>query len=53
MPAERNTRGHIFDGVNVTSDSAVFQLCDIEDPLLSRLARDPNVLSDNVTVSIA
>ncbi|THH20126.1 hypothetical protein EW146_g1148 [Bondarzewia mesenterica] len=33
-------RSHIFDGVTITKETAAFQLCDIEDPLLKEMIED-------------
>ncbi|KAH7105723.1 RNA polymerase III transcription factor IIIC subunit-domain-containing protein [Auriculariales sp. MPI-PUGE-AT-0066] len=46
---KRDTRSHIFDGLHLAGDSAVFQLIDIEDPMLKRLITDENALEDTVS----
>ena len=51
-PKKRDTRSHIFDGQSLTSETAVFQLCDIEDPMLMGIIRDPDALSDTCNVRI-
>lgn len=42
----RDTQSHIFDGVKLRTDTAIFQLCDIHDPLLKRLIMDPAAVRD-------
>ncbi|KAF9076381.1 RNA polymerase III transcription factor IIIC subunit-domain-containing protein [Rhodocollybia butyracea] len=37
---------HIFDGVNLTKETAAFQLCDITDPMLKKLIEDPDDLRE-------
>ncbi|KIY49557.1 hypothetical protein FISHEDRAFT_41503 [Fistulina hepatica ATCC 64428] len=43
--AERK-RSHIFDGRTVTKETAAFQLCDIEDPMLKEMIEDEEDLRD-------
>ncbi|KAJ3741357.1 RNA polymerase III transcription factor IIIC subunit-domain-containing protein [Lentinula detonsa] len=33
---------HVFDGVNLTKETAAFQLCDITDPMLKEMIEDPD-----------
>ncbi|ETW84234.1 hypothetical protein HETIRDRAFT_123874 [Heterobasidion irregulare TC 32-1] len=40
------TSTHIFDGVTVTTETAAFQLCDIEDALLKDMIEDEEVVRD-------
>ncbi|KZW04045.1 hypothetical protein EXIGLDRAFT_13046 [Exidia glandulosa HHB12029] len=47
-PEERNTKSHIFDGQQTYTDTAVFQLCDITDPLLKELIDDPDAVRETV-----
>ncbi|KAK7696618.1 hypothetical protein QCA50_001276 [Cerrena zonata] len=39
-------RSHIFDGYNVTKETAAFQLCDIEDEMLKDLIEDEDELRE-------
>ncbi|THH32364.1 hypothetical protein EUX98_g1804 [Antrodiella citrinella] len=39
-------RSHVFDGVNVTKDTAAFQLCDIEDEMLKEMIEDEEDLRE-------
>lgn len=39
-------QSHIFDGVNVTTETAAFQLCDIHDPMLKEMIEDQSGLRD-------
>ncbi|KAF8639841.1 hypothetical protein AX17_001096 [Amanita inopinata Kibby_2008] len=36
------SRSHIFDGKNLTKETAAFQLCDIEDPMLKDMIEEPH-----------
>ncbi|KAK2459705.1 hypothetical protein APHAL10511_008350 [Amanita phalloides] len=45
------SRSHIFDGKNLTKETAAFQLCDIEDPMLQEMIEDPNSLQEECDVS--
>ncbi|KAK0242443.1 RNA polymerase III transcription factor IIIC subunit-domain-containing protein [Armillaria nabsnona] len=42
---ERRT-SHIFDGRTLTKETAAFQLCDIEDPMLKEMIQDTNDLRE-------
>ncbi|KAJ3993157.1 RNA polymerase III transcription factor IIIC subunit-domain-containing protein [Lentinula boryana] len=33
---------HVFDGINLTKETAAFQLCDITDPMLKEMIEDPD-----------
>ena len=37
---------HTFDGVNLTKETAAFQLCDITDPMLKEMIDDPDNVRD-------
>ncbi|TFK43137.1 RNA polymerase III transcription factor IIIC subunit-domain-containing protein [Crucibulum laeve] len=39
-------KSHIFDGQNVTKETAAFQLCDIVDPMLKEMIEDPEGLRE-------
>lgn len=39
-------RSHIFDGKTIAKETAAFQLCDIEDPMLQAMIEDPEDLRD-------
>ncbi|OCH93564.1 hypothetical protein OBBRIDRAFT_771274 [Obba rivulosa] len=43
---EEDRRSHIFDGVTVTSETAAFQLCDIQDPMLKEMIEDEDDLRE-------
>jgi general transcription factor 3C polypeptide 5 (transcription factor C subunit 1) len=43
--AERKL-SHIFDGKTLTKETAAFQLCDIEDPMLKGMIEDPEALRE-------
>jgi len=40
------TKSHIFDGVNVTKETAAFQLCDIHDQMLMNMIKDEDDLRE-------
>ncbi|PFH50545.1 hypothetical protein AMATHDRAFT_144829 [Amanita thiersii Skay4041] len=40
------SRSHIFDGKNLTKETAAFQLCDIEDEMLKEMIMDPNEIRE-------
>ncbi|KAM6504022.1 RNA polymerase III transcription factor (TF)IIIC subunit domain containing protein [Amanita muscaria] len=40
------SRSYIFDGRNLTKETAAFQLCDIEDPMLKEMIEDPDGIRD-------
>jgi general transcription factor 3C polypeptide 5 (transcription factor C subunit 1) len=42
----RYSRGHEFDGTSFTTDGKVWQVCDITDPLLTKLFRDAKPLPE-------
>lgn len=44
-------KSHLFDGQVLHRDIANYQLCDVTDPLLARLIRDPRALGDTLDVS--
>lgn len=50
--ADLSTRTHIFDGVTVTTETAAFQLCDIEDALLKDMIEDEEAVRDTCNVHI-
>lgn len=39
-------RSHIFDGKNLTKETAAFQLCDVDDPMLKEMIEDANDIRD-------
>ncbi|THH00418.1 hypothetical protein EW026_g2132 [Hermanssonia centrifuga] len=43
---EDKSRSHIFDGVTVTKETAAFQLCDLEDPMLKEMVEDEEDLRE-------
>ncbi|EMD41102.1 hypothetical protein CERSUDRAFT_111679 [Gelatoporia subvermispora B] len=43
---EEDRRSHIFDGVTVTSETAAFQLCDIQDEMLKDMIEDEEDLRE-------
>ena len=45
------SRSHIFDGKDLTKETAAFQLCDIEDPMLMEMINDPNNMQEECNVS--
>ncbi len=45
------SRSHIFDGVTVTKETAAFQLCDLEDPMLKEMVEDEEDLREICNVS--
>lgn len=46
------SRSHIFDGKDLTKETAAFQLCDIEDPMLMEMINDPNNMQEECNVSL-
>ena len=48
----RGSRSHIFDGKNLTKETAAFQLCDIEDPMLKEMIDDPDNMQEECDVSL-
>lgn len=46
------SRSHIFDGKNLTKETAAFQLCDIEDPMLKEMIDDQDNMQEECDVSI-
>ncbi|KAF6762779.1 RNA polymerase III transcription factor IIIC subunit-domain-containing protein [Ephemerocybe angulata] len=44
--AEDRRNSHIFDGKTVSKETAAFQLCDIEDPMLKEMIEDPDALRE-------
>ena len=45
-------RSHIFDGENLTSYNAAFQLCDLHDPMLKEMVEDDEDLREECDVSL-
>lgn len=45
-------RSHVFDGYNVTKETAAFQLCDIEDEMLKELIEDEDELRETCHVGV-
>lgn len=45
-------QSHIFDGVNITKETAAFQLCDIHDPMLMDIIRNEDDLREVCDVSL-
>lgn len=43
---------HIFDGINLTKETAAFQLCDIIDPMLKEMIENPDDVRENCDVHI-
>jgi len=43
---QERSRSHIFDGKDLTKETAAFQLCDIEDPMLMEMINDPNNMQE-------
>lgn len=44
---------HIFDGRTLTKETAAFQLCDIEDPMLKEMIQDTNDLRETCDVGVS
>jgi len=42
---------HIFNGVNITKETASFQLCDLHDPMLMNMIKEEDDLRDVCNVS--
>lgn len=47
-----HSRSHIFDGINLSKETAAFQLCDITDPMLEEMIEDEDAIRDECDVSI-
>jgi len=43
---------HIFDGKDLTKETAAFQLCDIEDLMLKKMIDDPNNMQEECNASL-
>lgn len=48
-----NRLSHIFDGKTLTKETAAFQLCDIEDPMLKGMIEDPEALRETCDVGFS
>src|ERR1700683_3366229 len=48
----RSRNSHIFDGVNITKETAAFQLCDIHDRMLMNMIKDEDDLREICNVSL-
>ncbi|KAF5393822.1 hypothetical protein D9757_000196 [Collybiopsis confluens] len=45
-PGEEVRTSHIFDGLNLSKETAAFQLCDITDPMLKEMIENPDDVRD-------
>ena len=51
-PNLHHRSSHIFDGVNITKETAAFQLCDIHDRMLMNMIKDESDLREVCNVSL-
>ncbi|MCJ1247911.1 tau 95 subunit of transcription factor TFIIIC [Trapelia coarctata] len=42
-PADLDRRSHIFDGINVSVEGRVYQVCDILDPMVQKMLATPDI----------